>query len=213
VLWGLSQECLSKTILPLGNFRKTEIKALAKEWGYFDLANKPESYEICFIPDNDYRSFLKRRVPTLESKVDGGDFVLTNGEVVGKHKGYPFYTIGQRKGLEIALGKPLFVVEIDPISNKVYLGDESDLQRRSMTIKNVNLQKYASLPEGGMEVLTKIRYKDTGAISKLTLLDDGITYQSVFNHQVKAIAPGQSAVWYEGNDVVGGGNIWSAAIN
>jgi len=210
VLWGLSPENLARTLLPLGKYRKTEIKELALSWGYDELVKKSESYEICFIPDNDYRSFLKRKVENLEESVNGGDYVLTDGTVVGKHKGYPFYTIGQRKGLDIAFGKPMFVVEIDPASNKVVLGEERHLQRRGMLVKNINLQKYESIPAEGMEVLTKIRYKDRGAMSMITPDPDGTGINTVFYHGVSAIAPGQSAVWYEGDDVIGGGHIFKS---
>ncbi len=210
VLWGLSPENLARTMLPLGKYRKTEIKELALSWGYDELVKKSESYEICFIPDNDYRSFLKRKVDNLEESLVGGDYVLTNGTVIGKHKGYPFYTVGQRKGLDIALGKPMFVVEIDAVNNRVVLGEEQDLQRRGMLVKNINLQKYASIPEQGMEVLTKIRYKDKGAMSMITPETDGNGINTVFYHGVNAIAPGQSAVWYEGDDVIGGGHIYKS---
>jgi tRNA-specific 2-thiouridylase len=207
VLWGLTQESLARTFLPLGPYRKSEIRELAQSWGYHELVAKSESYEICFIPDNDYRSFLKRKVDGLEERVEGGDFVLTDGTVVGKHRGYPFYTVGQRKGLEIALGRPVFVVEIDPITNRVVLGDQHHLQRRGMNVKNVNLLKYAEIPVNGIEVLSKVRYKDAGAMSILTP-DGAGGMDTVFYHGVNAIAPGQSAVWYEGDDVVGGGHIY-----
>ena len=101
-LWGVSQESLSRTLFPLGGMRKTEIYDEARRRGFIELVNKPESYEICFIPDNDYRGFLRRRVPGLEARVAGGNFVTKNGRVIGKHEGYPFYTIGQRKGLGVA---------------------------------------------------------------------------------------------------------------
>src|SRR5690349_20579016 len=114
VLWGLSQELLARTKFPVGGFKKTEIRKMAADWGFHELANKSESYEICFVPDNDYRAFLKNRVPGLSEKVDGGDFVSTDGKILGKHKGYPFYTIGQRKGLEVAFGQPMYVTNIVP---------------------------------------------------------------------------------------------------
>src|SRR5438045_1934500 len=103
VLWGLQQDLLRRTLLPLGTYRKTEIRQMAIDYGYPELAKKSESYEICFVPDNDYRGFLKRRVNGLEEKVNGGNFVDKDGNVLGNHKGYPFYTIGHGKGLEIAL--------------------------------------------------------------------------------------------------------------
>lgn len=204
VLWGLTQESLKRTIFPLGGFHKKEIRQMAKDRGYEELANKSESYEICFVPDNDYRGFLKRKVEGLEEKVDGGDFVLTNGEKIGKHKGYPFYTIGQRKGLEIALGEPVFVTEIIPETNTVVLGSKQDLEKQQMSVRNFNLVKYASLPEN-FETLTKIRYKDPGTMSFVTEKNGKL--EVLFHQPVSAIAPGQSAVFYEGNDLIGGGFI------
>ena len=105
VLWGLDQALLSRTILPLGKYRKTEIRQMALDFGYPELAKKSESYEICFVPDNDYRGFLKRNVSGLEERVDGGWFVNKEGKKLGQHKGYPFYTIGQRKGLGNCAGQ------------------------------------------------------------------------------------------------------------
>lgn len=122
MLWGLSQASLAKTRFPMGQYRKPEIKQMAIDMGFTELAKKAKAHQICFVPDNDYRGFLKRRDPGLEARVDGGNFVLTDGRIIGKHKGYPFYTVGQRKGLEIAVGEPLFVVEIKPETNTVVLG-------------------------------------------------------------------------------------------
>ena len=204
VLWGLTQESLKRTLFPLQNYRKSEIKQMAIENGYADLANKSESYEICFVPDNDYRSFLKRKVEGLEEKVDGGEFVLADGTVLGKHKGYPFYTVGQRKGLEIALGEPMFVTEIIPEANRVILGTKEQLEKQEMQVINYNLIKYEALPEN-FTALTKIRYKDAGKMSTLTQEGDKINV--LFHSNVSAIAPGQSAVFYEGDDLVGGGFI------
>jgi tRNA-specific 2-thiouridylase len=147
-LWGISQESLSRTIFPLGDLHKTDIKALALQKGLFELASKSESYEICFVPDNDYRGFLRRRVAGLEEKVAGGAFVLETGEVVGSHEGYPFYTVGQRKGLGIALGYPVYVTEIQKETNRVVLGTFDELSRDGMYVKNLNLQKYPKIPSG-----------------------------------------------------------------
>ena len=205
VLWGLSQSSLARTKFPLGKFKKTEIRNMAMEMGFKELANKSESYEICFIPDNDYRAFLKKRVDGIEEKLDGGTFVNTKGEVIGKHKGYPFYTIGQRKGLEVAFGKPMFVVKIRPESNTVVLGEYDDLQRTTMNVRGLNLVKYSHLNDE-TEALTKIRYKDPGTLSTVKQTGDE-TAEVVFHAPVHAIAPGQSAVFYEGNDVLGGGFI------
>jgi tRNA-uridine 2-sulfurtransferase len=205
VLWGLQQDLLCRTLLPIGNHHKTEIRQMAHDLGYPELAKKAESYEICFVPDNDYRGFLKNKVPNLELDMAGGLFVDKTGKILGNHKGYPFYTIGQRKGLEIAMGRPIYVTEIIPETNTVVLGDEIDLERTTMQVAKLNFIKYPSI-ETGMEAITKIRYKDAGALSTLTLNDNGIVNVD-FVHQVKGVAPGQSAVFYEGNDVIGGGNI------
>lgn len=208
VLWGLNQKNLGRTMLPLGKYRKTEIKQMALDMGYEELAMKPESYEICFIPDNDYRGFLKRRVAGLEEQVKGGKFILTDGTVVGEHMGYPFYTIGQRKGLDIALGYPAYVVQIDVKNNTVTLGKEEDLARKKMLVKKINLQKFESITNP-IDALTKIRYKDKGALAEIKQIDDD-TIETNFYHSVSAIAPGQSAVWYDGDDVIGGGHIYKS---
>lgn len=204
VLWGLKQDLLAKTKFPLGGFRKSEIRQMAMDRGFHELANKSESYEICFVPDNDYRAFLKHRVPGLEKEVDGGDFVASNGKVLGKHKGYPFYTIGQRKGLEIAFGEPMYVTKIVPETNTVVLGTFEELEKREMWVRDVNLVKYDHIT-GEFESLTKIRYKDPGTTSTISMHDNMM--RVVFHRNVSAIAPGQSAVFYEGEDLVGGGFI------
>src|SRR5574338_799139 len=201
VLWGLQQDLLSRTLLPLAPYRKTQIRQMALDYGYPELAKKSESYEICFVPDNDYRGFLKRRVVGLEEKVNGGNFVDKNGNILGQHKGYPFYTIGQRKGLDIAFGKPVFVTRIDPGTNTVTLGDESDLEQSEMLVSKINLQKYEFITPG-MEAMTKIRYKDKGSLSNIYPSENGMRVK--FYENVKGIAPGQSAVFYEGDDVIGG---------
>lgn len=202
VLWGVSQENLARTQFPLGNFTKKEIRQMALDMGQKEIANKSESYEICFVPDNDYRSFLRHKRPTIDQEIGPGNFLLSDGTVVGQHIGYPYFTIGQRKGLGIALGKPMFVIEILPESNSVVLGEEHELERGQAFVRDVNLVKYASL-DAPMEAITKIRYKDSGAISTLT--QHGSIMQVDFEHQVKGIAPGQSAVFYEGDDLLGGG--------
>lgn len=208
VLWGVSQESLSRTKLPLGHLHKTEIRQMALDMGFDNLVKKSESYEICFVPDNDYRGFLKRRLPGLEAQVDGGDFVLQDGTVVGKHRGYPFYTIGQRKGLEIALGYPVYVTEIQKDSNRVILGTVEDLTRDGMWVAKLNMQKYADLQGKPTETVTKVRYKDPG--TEATITQEGDKMKVVFHDGVSAIAPGQAAVFYEGNDVIGGGWITSS---
>ncbi|CAN5558444.1 tRNA 2-thiouridine(34) synthase MnmA [soil metagenome] len=204
VLWGVTQECLQRTMFPVGGFEKSVIKQMARDMDLHELANKSESYEICFIPDNDYRAFLRHRVTDLDERFDGGQFINREGKVLGKHKGYPFYTIGQRKGLDVAFGLPMFVTEIIPESNTVVLGTLEELQKQEMLVRDVNLVKYTHLV-GPMEGLTKIRYKDPGAMSTLVL--NGNQMKVTFHQPVSGIAPGQSAVFYEGEDVIGGGFI------
>ena len=206
VLWGLNQDCLHRSKFPLGGYTKPEIRQMAYDWGYEELSKKAESFEICFVPDNDYRGFLKRRVDGLADKVKGGAFLNTKGEFLGEHEGYPFYTIGQRKGLKIALGRPMYVTEIRPETNTVVLGDMEDLIKNGMTVGGINPMKYETIPDG-LEVLTKIRYKDRGTLSAIK--NNGIPGQVgvEFFANVKGVAPGKSAVFYEGDDVVGGGII------
>lgn len=207
VLWGLSQKSLARTIFPLGKYHKADIKQMALDWGYEELSKKPESYEICFVPDNDYRGFLKRRIPTLSQDFEGGLFVDRFGKTLGKHKGYPFYTVGQRKGLEIAFGKPMFVTEIQPETNTVVLGEIEELDRTGMWVQGINLVKYDTIQQP-LESNTKVRYKDKGTMS--TIVQEDNLMKVEFYNPVKAVAPGQSAVFYEGNDVIGGGWIKSS---
>jgi len=207
-LWGVSQESLSRTMFPLGHLHKSEIRDMARERGFIDLVNKSESYEICFIPDNDYRGFLKRRVEGLEEEVDGGEFVLEDGTVLGKHKGYPFYTIGQRKGLGITLGYPVYVTEIQKDKNRVVLGTFDELSRDGMYVKGLNLMKYPDLNGQRLDTITKVRYNDDGAPAIIEQAGD--TMKVFFGKGVNAIAPGQAAVFYEGDDVIGGGWIQSS---
>jgi len=209
VLWGLSQENLARNRFPIGHYKKTDIRQMAFDMGYEELAKKAESYEICFVPDNDYRGFLKRRVDGLEEKVAGGKFISTDGSPLGEHKGYPFYTIGQRRGLGKAFGKPMYVTEILPDTNTVVLGEVGELQRNGMYITDVNLIKYGEIPENGLHALTKIRYQHAGEMATLYPENDGLI-RVEFEATVDAIAPGQSAVFYEGDDVLGGGVILSS---
>ena len=206
-LWGISQKNLSRTQYPLGALTKTEIREMAANRGFVELLSKPESYEICFVPDNDYRGFLKRRVPGLQKKVSGGEFVLEDGTVVGEHEGYPFYTVGQRKGLGVALGYPVYVTEIDKDSNKIVLGTFDELARDGMYVHQLNMMKYQALDQR-LDTVTKVRYNDSGTASVIEQAGD--TMKVYFGKGVHAIAPGQAAVFYEENDVVGGGWIASS---
>ncbi len=202
-LWGVSQKSLSRTMLPLGDLTKAQIRELAAERGFKALLNKPESYEICFVPDNDYRGFLNRRVPGLAEKVAGGEFVLEDGTVIGNHKGYPYYTVGQRKGLGVALGYPVYVTEINKDQNKVVLGTFDELARDGMYVNQLVMSKYTDLNGQRMDTVTKVRYNDSG--TPAVIEQSGDVMKVFFGKGVNAIAPGQAAVFYEGDDVIGGG--------
>ncbi len=205
VLWGLSQKCMERTQFPLAPFTKPEIRQMAADRGYEALAKKAESYEICFVPDNDYRGFLKRRVEGLEERVAGGTFVDKEGNILGRHDGYPFYTIGQRKGLGGGFKTPMFVTEIRPHDNVVVLGQADELLRNGMTVTDINLQKYNSIAPD-TEATTMVRYNDPGTVSQISMMDNG-NVEVLFGANVRGIAPGQSAVFYEGDDIIGGGRI------
>ncbi len=204
VLWGLDQACLDRSNFPLGGFTKPEIRQMAKDYGYDELSKKAESYEICFVPDNDYRGFLKRRVEGLEERVAGGNFVDKNGVILGTHDGYPFYTIGQRKGLGGGFKIPMFVTDILPETNTVVVGEVDDLIRNGMTVGQINMMKYENITDG-MEAITQVRYNDKGVLASLK--NEGGKINVNFYANVRGIAPGQSAVFYEGDDVIGGGII------
>ena len=202
-LWGISQQNLSRTLFPLGHLTKDKVRDFAKDRGFANLTKKPESYEICFIPDNDYRGFLKRRDPSLEARVKGGEFILENGEVIGHHEGYPFYTIGQRRGLNIQVGYPVYVTSIDKEKNQITVGSFDELKRDGMYVHQLNMGKVPRI-EGHMEVMVKIRYNDKGHPGIIE--QEGDRLKVFFGDGVHAIAPGQAAVCYtpEGEVVVGG---------
>ena len=203
-LWGVEQKHLARTKFPLGQFHKSEIRQFATDYDLLNVANKKDSYEICFVPDNDYRRFLRDRVPGLQEKVDGGLFVDKEGNVVGKHKGYPFYTIGQRRGLHLPMGKPVYVTNIDPDTNTITIGGEEDLVNTVCIAKDVNFGKYAAVPEEDMNCIGAIRYNDEGEEGFLTQTGNNEVIMR-FPQGRAAITPGQALVCYEGEDVLLGG--------
>ena len=204
VLHGLTQDVLKRTIFPVGGYEKTQIRQMALDRGYPDMAKKSESYEICFIPDNNYRAFLSRK-----REITQGNFLDVNGKVIGTHDGYPYFTIGQRRGLGICDGDPLYVTDINPKTNEVTLGREKDLMRQSMIVSKVNTIKYPFEALNGMEVLANVRYRGKTVLGTVTCLDNE-SIRIDFHHQVRAITPGQSSVFYDPEnpaDVIGGGHI------
>lgn len=205
-LWGISQQNLARTKLLLGTYEKPEIRRMAADFGLDRVASKPDSYEICFVPDNDYRRFLKERVDGLQEDVAGGLFVTSDGTVVGRHDGYPFYTIGQRHGLGLALGQPVYVTEIDPETNVITVGPRDELLRQTLSAGQINMIKYERL-DAERAVDAKIRYNDSGAPGIAWQVNDEL--RVAFSRPRSAITPGQSVVLYEKEDVIGGGWIHS----
>ncbi|MBS1539002.1 MAG: tRNA 2-thiouridine(34) synthase MnmA [Bacteroidetes bacterium] len=201
-LWGLSQESLSRTMFPLTGFTKERSRAEAERFG-LGLESKPESYEICFIPDNDYRRFLRDNVPNIQSETKGD--IMLDGKPLAKHDGFPFYTIGQRKGLGISHPEPLYVLNVIPETNIIEVGTDEHLLHKGLVAHSINLIKYDTLKKA-TRFITKIRYKDDGEIGECFINQDG-KLEIHFEEPRRAITPGQSVVLYEGNDVVGGGII------
>jgi len=204
-LWNLNQKILKRTIFPLGNLTKPEVRSIAFTRGHTGVANKQENFDICFVPDNDYRQFLKEKIPNLKEKYEGGNYIDTDGNILGKHKGYMHYTIGQRKGLNIALGEPMYVVDIDAKTNTITLGKREALNRNGLIVKDINMMKYEYI-EDSLNVNTMVRYKSSGILSTAIQIS-GNKIEINFDANVQGIAPGQSAVFYEEDDVVGGGII------
>lgn len=202
-LWGLPQDHLARSIFPLGTYTKPEIRQMASDFGLDRVADKPDSYEICFIPDNDYGRFLKDRVDGLEEDVSGGKFVLSDGTVVGEHEGYPFYTIGQRRGLGLALGERVYVTDIDPETNTITVGPKEELMEQTVTAREINLVKYPTLDED-RPAIGSIRYNDPGSPCVVWQSDDDVL-KAAFAEPRQAITPGQSVVFYEEDTVLGGG--------
>lgn len=203
-LWKLTQNQLQRTIFPLGEYTKPEIKAIAAQLGYVQLSEKKESQEICFISNNDYRTFLAANVPDYANICRCGNYLDTSGKIIGTHQGYPNYTIGQRKGLGIALGVPAYVVAIHPEENEVVIGTKEDLAGTSCMVKDINLMKYETIPDN-FSCTVRIRYRSQGETAHLFHEANGIRCE--FKNAVESITKGQSAVFYEGPDIVGGGTI------
>lgn len=208
-LWGVEQDHLARSIFPLGEYQKSEIRRMAADFGLDHVAQKPDSYEICFIPDNDYRGFLKRRVDGLEAAVAGGAFVHEEtGAVLGRHEGYPFYTVGQRRGLGLALGEPVYVTRIDASTNTVFVGPREALRERTLTARQLVFGGVPDLYEE-RRLVGQIRYNDAGAAC-LARQTEADVLEVVFEAPRRAITPGQSLVLYEEDDVLAGGWIHQA---
>ncbi len=217
-LYNLTQHQLAHTLMPVGAYAKEEIRELARELK-LPVANKPDSQEICFVPDNDYAGFIsgyleeKGRIGKENSASDKngyqgllpGNYISTTGEILGRHQGMIHYTVGQRKGLGIAMGQPVFVLELRPETNEVVLGTGNEVFSDRLTANHLNFMAIEDL-DGELEVEAKIRYSHQGArcIIKRTGLDEVLC---TFEEPQRAITPGQAVVFYQGDYVVGGGTI------
>lgn len=203
-LWGIRQESLARTLFPLSGLTKPEIREIAAK-NDLRTAHKSESMEICFVPDNNYKKFLTTIVDGLEEEVSNGQLVTTDGNVVGQHPGYPFFTIGQRRGIGKGFGKPMYVVDTDPKQNRVVIGEAHELLACEFEAKNVNMVSIARADQG-LKASVKIRYNDKGHPATFYTLEND-RMRVVFDEPQSAITPGQSAVCYDGDKVLAGGVI------
>lgn len=200
-LYNLTQEQLFHTLMPVGEYSKEEIRQIAEDIG-LAVANKPDSQDICFIPDNDYAKFIHENTSV---EIPQGNFVDLQGNILGTHKGITNYTVGQRKGLNLAMGKPVFVVEIRPETNEVVIGDNQDVFAPCLYANKLNFMTIPDL-EGDMVVDAKIRYSHKGAKATIRKMEDDLL-ECVFEEPQRAITPGQAVVFYKDDYVVGGGSI------
>ena len=202
-LYNLTQEQLSRTLMPVGEYTKEQIRELAVRAG-LPVADKPDSQEICFVPDGDYAGLIDR---LAGDRVPGpGDFVTTDGRVLGRHKGISHYTIGQRRGLELPMGERVFVKEIRPEQNQVVIGTNADIFTTEVFCKDVNYMSVSDITEP-VRALAKIRYNHKGDYCTVEKLSDG-RLKCTFEKPVRAATPGQALVLYDGEYVMGGGVIF-----
>ncbi|MBQ1848478.1 MAG: tRNA 2-thiouridine(34) synthase MnmA [Clostridia bacterium] len=199
VLYRMTGKLLSKTLFPLSDLDKSEVRRIAEENGFINAAKK-ESQDICFIPDGDYAGFMEKKTGLIPEQ---GDFLSVDGKIIGKHKGIIHYTVGQRKGLGAAFGEPMYVVAVNAKNNTVTLGREADLYKTSFSVRDVNM---INEPENSVfkcEVMTRYRKKPCRATVTLTETGADIA----LDESQRAPTPGQAAVFYEGDTVLGGGVI------
>ena len=198
-LFSLTQSQLKRAIMPLGSLNKEAVRDIARRYK-LKTAEKPESQELCFIADDDYKRFLQDRIP---EQIQKGEIVDQNGEKLGHHKGIPFYTVGQRRGLGIAVGEPIYVTGIKTETNTIVVGQADELLRQSMIVNQLNWIPFENLAEP-IRAQIKIRYRDQGEMATVTPTVDG-KVKVIFDQPRRAIAPGQAAVFYAQDLVIGGG--------
>lgn len=201
-LYNLTQYQLSHTLMPVGAYAKEEIRQIARQLG-LPVAHKPDSQEICFIPDNDYAGFIDKEA---EERVPRpGNFVTADGEIIGRHKGITHYTVGQRKGLGLAMGHPVFVTKICPETDEVIIGGDRDVFSKELVCSHINYMGMEALPEP-RRVTAKIRYAHKGAPCLIEKVGED-EIKCTFDEPVRAVTPGQAVVFYEDDYVLGGGTI------
>jgi tRNA-specific 2-thiouridylase len=203
-LFGLTQEQLAHSLFPLGEMSKQEVREIARR-KQLPVAEKAESQEICFVPSGDYVRFIEAyqaESGIADSADDGGELVSTSGEVLGRHNGVHRFTVGQRRGLGIAAARPLYVLEIDPGSRRVTVGEDGELGRDNCEVRDVNWIAWER-PAGPVEALVRIRYRHEPAAAVIEPREDGALVR--FRAPQRAITPGQAAVFYAGEEVLGGG--------
>ena len=201
-LWDVDPSIWSRVLFPLGGITKNETREVAKQLGFTDLYTQKESMEICFV-ESDYRDFLKEHCSEQLAQIGPGDYVDRGGKKLGQHNGYPFYTIGQRKGLRIALGVPAYVMKINPLKNTVMIGERADIEANEMVVEKYRVVSKADFDE---PIQVQIRYRSLGIAARVIFVDE--TFLLVqFQEHASAIAPGQSTVFYRDGVVLGGGII------
>ena len=200
-LYNLTQDQLRRTLMPVGEYEKDQIREIAKEIG-LQIANKPDSQDICFVSDDDYASFIEEE---SDQKIQEGNFVTPDGKILGRHKGIIHYTIGQRKGLGLSLGYPAFVLEIRPDTNEVVIGTNEDLMTTRVRANKLNFMTVEDL-EGEMRVFAKIRYNHKGDWCTVRKTGED-EIECIFETPQRAVTPGQALVLYDGDYVLGGGTI------
>lgn len=200
-LYNLTQKQLKRTLMPVGKYTKDEVRAIAEKIN-LRIANKPDSQDICFVPDGDYAAYIEEEAGV---KVPEGNFVLTDGTVLGRHKGITHYTVGQRKGLGLALGYPAFVLEIRPETNEVVIGTKEESMTTQLRARNLNFMAVEDLTEP-LHVFTKIRYNHKGAWCTIEKTGED-EVRCTFDEPQRAVTPGQAVVFYDGEYVLGGGTI------
>ena len=200
-LYNLTQEQLMHTKMPVGAYEKSQVRAIAEELGLY-VAHKPDSMEICFVPDQDYARFIEEN---SGKKIPEGNFVTTDGKIVGRHRGITHYTVGQRKGLNLSMGKPVFVLEIRPETNEVVIGDGTEVYADRLICSDLNFMSVPDFPDD-FPVVAKIRYNHRGTKAHVRRIGADQA-EVIFEEPVRAVTPGQAVVFYDGEYVAGGGTI------